>query len=347
MQGSLPDFQLIESRNIVVKAGSQRIIFDPNKVHSRWRSERTLACISHAHSDHTVGFQSALPKIATPATLDIYQALRGHSHNVQPIFPGDSISLMDGGSLHIKPAGHMLGAAQFVLERKEARLVYTGDFNLSSSLTIEGAIPIPCDVLLMEATYGRPDAVFPPREKVYSEIAEWTSQELKARRIPAFQVYAAGKAQEVIRILNTLLTIPVVVDSTIAKIGKVYQNHKIPLEFLDENTPEGREVIKQGGHAYLTSKKIQQPRTFSGHKYTRAVTTGWAKLFPMKNVNKSFVLSAHADFHQLVEYLNEAQPHAVFITCGDRVTFGAVLEKLNIKQIIPQRRRQLDLSDFI
>ena len=199
----------------------------------------------------------------------------------------------------------------------------------------------------MEATYGRPDAVFPPREKVYSEIAEWTSRELKAGRIPAFQVYAAGKAQEVIRIINTLLTVPVIVDSTIAKVAKVYQHHKIPLDFLDENTVEGREVIKQGGYAYLTSRKIQIPRTLSGRKYARAVTTGWAKLFPMKYADKSFILSAHADFQQLVEYLKEAKPRAVFLTCGDRVTFGAVLDKLNVKQIVPQRRRQLDLSDFI
>jgi Cft2 family RNA processing exonuclease len=240
----------------------------------------------------------------------------------------------------------MLGAAQFILERNGKRLVFTGDFNLSASLTTEGATPIPCDVLLMEATYGRPDAIFPPREKVYSEIAEWTSQKLKANEIPLFQVYAAGKAQEVIKILNTFLTIPVVVDSTIYKIAQVYQNHGIPLEYIGANTPDGQEVIASGEYAYLTSKRNQQPRILQGRKIARAVTTGWAKMFPMKNADKSFILSAHADFQQLVEYVEKAKPRAVFITCGNRVTFGAVLDKLNIKQLVPQRRPQMELVDF-
>ncbi|MDO8056134.1 MAG: MBL fold metallo-hydrolase [Candidatus Hermodarchaeota archaeon] len=347
MQSDLSDFQLIESPNIVVKAGKQRLVFDPNKTLSNLHSKNNITCISHAHSDHTAGFQSALRKIVTPATLDIYRTIRKKPHNVQPIVPGASISLEDTGSLSIQLAGHMLGAAQFILERNGKRLVFTGDFNLSSSLTTEGATPIPCDVLLMEATYGRPDAVFPPREQVYSEIAEWVSQKLKTKQIPLFQVYAAGKAQEVIRILNTFLTIPVVVDSTIAKIAQVYQNHGIPLGYLADNTPEGQEVLTHGECAYLTSKRNQQPRTLRGRKFARAVTTGWAKLFPMKNVDKSFVLSAHADFQQLVDYVKIAKPRSVFVTTGNRVTFGAVLEKLNIKQLVPQRRPQMELVDFI
>jgi len=312
MQSDLSDFQLIESPNIVVKAGKQRLVFDPNKTLSNLHSKNNITCISHAHSDHTAGFQSALRKIVTPATLDIYRTIRKKPHNVQPIVPGASISLEDTGSLSIQLAGHMLGAAQFILERNGKRLVFTGDFNLSSSLTTEGV-----------------------------------SQKLKTKQIPLFQVYAAGKAQEVIRILNTFLTIPVVVDSTIAKIAQVYQNHGIPLGYLADNTPEGQEVITHGECAYLTSKRNQQPRTLRGRKFARAVTTGWAKLFPMKNVDKSFVLSAHADFQQLVDYVKIAKPRSVFVTTGNRVTFGAVLEKLNIKQLVPQRRPQMELVDFI
>jgi Cft2 family RNA processing exonuclease len=266
---------------------------------------------------------------------------------VQSIVPGSSLPLLDDCTIQVHPAGHMLGASQFVVEKNGARLVYTGDFNLHSSMTAKGAEPISCDVLLMEATYGRPDAVFPPREQVYSEIAEWTSNVLKDKKIPYFQVYATGKAQEIIRIVNTLLTAPVVVDSTIAKISDVYTQHGIPLEYFNEHTNEGREVMRQGGYVYLSSKRISQPKSLYGHRYSSAVATGWAKIFPMKKVDKSFILSAHADFQQLVEYVKTARPRAVYITCGNSVTFGAVLEKLNIKHFVPQQRRQLELSDFL
>ena len=347
MQRPPSDFKLISSRNILIRAGKQQLLFDPTKIHRHWVSQNTIACISHAHADHIAGFRSSIQKIVTPETLELYKALATTPRKVQPIVPGQSLPLTGEGSIQIHPAGHMLGAAQFVIERNGARLVYTGDFNLRSSMTAKGANPLPCDVLLMEATYGRPDAVFPPREQVYSEIAEWTSHELKAQKIPAFQVYATGKAQEVIRIVNTFLTTPVVVDPTIAKVSKVYQQHGIPLEFFDERTDEGREVMRQGGYVYLSSKRMNQTRSLSGHQFSRAVTTGWAKLFPMKKVDKAFILSAHADFQQLVQYIEIAKPRSVYLTCGDTVTFGAVLEKLNVKQIIPQRRRQLELSDFL
>ena len=271
----------------------------------------------------------------------------GKPTKVHTIQPEKHYKLDDGGTIQLHPAGHMLGATQFVVERNGTKLVYTGDFNLQSTLTAKGANPIPCDVLLMEATYGRPDAVFPPREQVYTEIAEWTTQELKKGRVPAFRVYATGKAQEVIRIINTFLTVPVIVEPIIAKISKVYQHYDVPLQFHNERSEEGREIMRQGGYVYLTSDRFPKPRSQFKHPVSRAVTTGWAKIFPMKKFDKSFILSAHADFHQLVDYVKKAQPRAVHLTCGNTVTFGAVLEKLNVKQIEPKHRKQLELSDFL
>ncbi len=347
MQNPFVDFQLVKSRNIAIRAGEQRLLFDPTRIPFRWRSRKTTICISHAHSDHIAGFKSNFPKIVTPETLDIYKSFIGKSTNVYTISPGKYHTLGDGGTIQLHPAGHMLGAAQFVIERNGKRLVYTGDFNLQSTMTAHGANPIPCDVLLMEATYGRPDAVFPPREQVYTEIADWTSQELKNGKIPIFRVYATGKAQEIIRIINTFLTVPVIVEPTIAKISKVYQNYEIPLDFFNEHSEEAQEIMRQGDYVYLSSKPIEKARSQYGHSISRAVATGWAKIFPMKKVEKSFILSAHADFHQLVDYVKKAQPRAVYLTCGNTVTFGAVLDKLNIKQIVLKHRRQLELSDFL
>ncbi|MHA2406148.1 MAG: MBL fold metallo-hydrolase [Candidatus Hermodarchaeia archaeon] len=347
MQKPFADFQLLKSRNIAIRAGEQRILFDPTSIPNKWRSKNTTICISHAHADHIAGFRSALRKLVTPETLEIYKSISVKPIKVHPIQTGQKFSFEDGGTIQLHRAGHMLGAAQFVFERNGSRLVYTGDFNLQSTLTAQGAEPIPCDVLLMEATYGRPDAIFPPREQVYAEIAEWTSQELKRKKVPMFRVYATGKAQEIIRIINTYLTAPVIVDSTIAKISKVYKSFEIPLDFYNERSTEGREMMRQGGFVYLSSKNLPANKTLFGQPVSKAVATGWARIFPMKKYDKAFILSAHADFHQLVEYVKQSQPRAVHLTCGNTVTFGAVLDKLNIKQIEPRQRKQLELSDFL
>lgn len=346
MQEYPSSFKLYRSQNVVIAVGNHRILFDPNRVPTRWHSSHSITCISHAHSDHVAGFKSPLQKLATSATLDIYRELGGKPRKVNPVGWGDQHKLSDEITLDVSPAGHMLGAAQFILEKDNTRLVYTGDFNLLSSMTTKGADPITCDVLLMEATYGRPDAIFPPREKVHTDIVEWISSQIKIGKIPSFHVYASGKAQDLIRIINRYLTTPVIVNPTISKVNRVYQRHNINLEYFCNTTEEGKEIMRQGDYVHITSKRPKEARSPSGHRQVRAVATGWAQLYPMKKVDKAFVLSSHADFQQLIHYIQEAQPKAVFITSGDTVTFGAVLEKLKVKQIIPHRKKQLRLSDF-
>ena len=340
-------FLLLDFQDIVVAAGSHRILFDPSRSHQDKHASDRIACISHAHSDHTAGFSSSIQKVATQVTTDIHEALGGRPHHVLPVAPGQPIALGEDGSLQVYPAGHMLGAVQFVAEWNGSRLVYTGDFNLAPTLLTEGATPQPCDVLLMEATYGRPGAVFPPREAVYAEMVEWTSHVLKAKKIPTFQVYAVGKAQEIIRLINTYLTVPVVVDDPVGKVSDVYRRHNMPLEYLAAHTKAGRETIRQGSYVYVTSRRFDRQKLPGNQRFLRAAATGWAHFYQIRTVDKAFVLSAHADFSELVRYVQEAKPKAVYVTCGDRTTFGAVLEKLHVKQLIPERNRQLELSDFV
>lgn len=340
-------FQVLDFQDITVAAGSHRILFDPGKSYPAKAFDHSLACISHAHSDHTAGFGGSGKKIATQITTDIHEALCGQAHQVLPVAPGQRLELGDDCTLQVYPAGHMLGAVQFLAEWKTSRLVYTGDFNLAPTLLTEAASPQSCDVLLMEATYGRPGAVFPPRETVYAEIVDWTSHVLKAQKTPIFQVYAVGKAQEIIRLINTYLTIPVVVDSHVGKVSDVYRRHHVSLEYFANRTKEGREAIRHGSYVYVTSRPFDRQEFPTSQRFVRAAATGWAHFYQIRTVDKAFVLSAHADFSELVRYVREANPGAVYVTCGDRTTFGAVLEKMNVKQLIPERRAQLELSDFV
>jgi Cft2 family RNA processing exonuclease len=199
----------------------------------------------------------------------------------------------------------------------------------------------------MEATYGRPGAVFPPREAVYAEIVEWTSQVLKAKKIPTFQVYAVGKAQEIIRLINSYLTVPVVVDGAVGKVSDVYRRHQVSLDYWAAQTKVGRETIRQGSYVYVTSRRFDRQKLPANQRFLRAAATGWAHFYQIRTVDKAFVLSAHADFPELVRYVQEAKPKGVYLTCGDRTTFGAVLEKLNVRHLLPERNRQLELFDFL
>ncbi len=347
MPESLSNFELLGHKDIIIAAGQRRFLFDPIKIPQHLSKDKSIICVSHAHSDHTASLCSSIAKYVTPVTLDIYKALGGQTIRANTINLGDTIQLTDDLTLTAFSAGHMLGAAQFAIERNGTRLVYTGDFNLNPMLTASEAESQLCDILLIEATYGRPEAKFPPREQVYSEIVEWISHELKKSKIPTFQVYATGKAQEIICLINKYLTVPVIVDPNIAKVSEVYRSHNVPLEYYPINSKTGKEIIRDGGFVYLSSHRVNRQQIPFHHRIIRAVATGWAKIFPMKNVDKAFVLSAHADFHQLIKYVQEAKPKAVYLTHGDTITFGAILDKLHIKQVKPYLRKQLHLSDFL
>src|SRR5262245_39188488 len=83
---------------------------------------------------------------------------------------GEWIDLDGRARARRHPAGHVLGAAQIEVERDGERLVYTGDFRLERSETADACAIVPCDVLVMECTFGRPHYRFPPRSEVVPRL---------------------------------------------------------------------------------------------------------------------------------------------------------------------------------
>jgi putative mRNA 3-end processing factor len=56
----------------------------------------------------------------------------------------------------------VLGSAQVVLERQGERVVITGDYKRRPDPTCLPFEPVPCDVLVTEATFALPVFVHPP-----------------------------------------------------------------------------------------------------------------------------------------------------------------------------------------
>ena len=83
------------------------------------------------------------------------------------------------------------------------RVLYTGDFRVKPNPTAEPLATVPCDVLIMESTYGREDYVFPSQDEVlkdfFDSVFDWTD----AGGVPVVLAYRMGKTQE---LLHHLLT---------------------------------------------------------------------------------------------------------------------------------------------
>jgi Cft2 family RNA processing exonuclease len=275
--------------------------------------KREFGLISHAHSDHTA--RHSRPVLTGNTRLLLSDYLK----RSDPITLDYGEPLDRGGyTLALYPAGHCLGSAQALITSKLSgeRLLYTGDFKSRPSPINEPLEPVECDTLVIEATYGKPEYVFPAEEKVletaFNTLRMWLS---KGER-PVVQGWRLGKAQE---IMHHLLSqgFELVVEESIFQIAEVYQEAgvKFPGEFscLDGHWAEGQVLVCPPGFW-----KAREMNLAFGKRYMEL--TGWASGKGGRRWGRrgdaSLAYSDHADFNDLVEYVKRVRPKQVYTVNG-------------------------------
>ena len=272
-------------------------------------SKRDLTLISHAHSDHVPRNLGRV--VTTPETASILKIFRDGFDWIGLRF-GEYIGFSDA-RISAEPSGHVLGSSQFLIDSGDERLVYTGDLNVYDSIVLKGAKPIQADKLIIEATYGSPNYIFPRREEIYARIIDWIVRTIRSGEIPAFKVYALGKAQEIMKLVNTYLKIPVITSWTVSKIAEKYVDHGIRLSYLPIYSDDGVEAFSQGECVYIASKRRNPP---SKKRIRWAVATGWALRYRYGGFDEAFPLSGHSDYPGLIRYVEESRPKEIYVIHG-------------------------------
>jgi putative mRNA 3-end processing factor len=293
----------------LVAASGVTIVMDPVSLRKVPQTARVF--VSHAHSDHTRGFGHKGLKQSTVETRDIHSALNTHRiSNFAAIHLNHKVSV-DGVEIRALNAGHMLGSAQFLVHTPLTSILYTGDINCVDTLTTKAAEPHRCDVLVIEATYGSPIYRFPSRETIYAGVVEWAVEMIKQGCVPCLHVYAAGKAQEMVRLFNVYTHLPVVVNPRLDGVNEAYRKSGHSLNWLSSDSADGREVLEKDPCVYITTPGDKRS---IGRKAARAFATGWA--LSLRGRNAAFPLSSHADFEQLVSFIKACEPEEVYIFTG-------------------------------
>jgi len=205
----------------------------------------------------------------------------------------------------------MLGSAQFLINTPNSSIMYTGDINCIDTLTTKAAEPEHCDLLVMEATYGSPYYRFPPREKVYAQMVEWALDAIKQGRIPLLHVYAAGKAQEVVRLFNVYTRLPVIVNPRLDGVNDAHRKSGVALDWYSASSRDGKTILDKDPCVYVTTPN---DRSHIGRRFSRAYATGWA--LSLGGSVTAFPLSSHADFDQLVSFVKACDPDRLYIFTG-------------------------------
>jgi DNA ligase 1 len=294
--------------------------------------------VSHAHFDHLAPHDEIICSEGTAKLMRARMPATRREH----ILPfGRTESLTHDTSVTLHPAGHIYGSAQIFLEHAEhGRLLYTGDFKLRAGLSAEPCATPAADVLIMETTYGRPHYVLPPTADVLRDILHFCRQTLDDGETPVLFGYSLGKSQEILSSL-TGAGLPVMLHRQAQRLTRIYEECGLTFPAHREFTAAeaAGHVVIAPPHAPGSSflKSITKPRT--------AMITGWA-LDPgarfRYQCDAVFPLSDHADFPDLIRFVELVNPRRVLTLHGFAEDFARTLRERGVEAWAIGRDNQLE-----
>src|SRR5690606_4285412 len=273
------------------------------------------ALVTHGHADHARGGHGET--IATAETLAIMELRYDTREGARPLAYGETVPLGGGIEATFLPAGHVLGSAQILLERAGERVVVTGDYKRRPDPTCPPFEPVPCDILITEATFGLPVFTHPP---IGEEIGKLLAA-LRDHPGPCVLVgaYALGKAQRVIAELRGAgHTEPIYIHGALEKMCRLYESFGVDLGELrlvsDHAKDEMRGAVVVCPPSALNdrwSRRLPEPVT--------AMASGWMRVRQrarQRNVELPLIISDHADWGELTRTIEEVDPAETWITHG-------------------------------
>ena len=274
------------------------------------------AIVTHGHSDHArPGHKRVL---ATPETLAIMDQQLGPDagNERQGLSYGQDLTV-NGVTVRLAPAGHILGSAQVVLEWQGQRAVVSGDYKRRTDPTCEPFEAVQCDVFITEATFGLPVFRHPPDpveiERLLRSLATFPE------RPHLVGVYGLGKCQRLICLLREAgYNKPIWLHGALIGLCELYESLGIPLGPLESATAADAKALE--GEIVLAppsalrdrwSRRLRDPVT--------AFASGWMRVrgrARQRGVELPLVISDHADWDGLTATIDETGAPEIWVTHG-------------------------------
>ncbi|MGY5871376.1 MAG: MBL fold metallo-hydrolase [Candidatus Thorarchaeota archaeon] len=303
------------------------------------KGETTL--LSHSHADHIGGLKKANHIIATSGTFDTWGARGNNTFKNKTLIKFGDMFGQIGVHITALNAGHVLGSTMFHLEFDDGLTVlYTGDFNNVDSFVHKAATPVEADVLITEATYGKPEWIFPERRGVYDKILDKASAIIDEGRIPLFSAYSLGKSQEAIALLQSGGFRIITGNTSINKVCNVYNDHGVDLRHYTLDSVELLDLLESGAvvvsssirHTLNNIRKTGNKKAVKvlEQKMERYSLSGWTL---GKFRERGFPLSAHTDFNGLIEFAKAVNPRVAYVFTGSASEFSEHLTAEGINAV--------------
>ena len=300
--------------------------------------EQSTAFVSHAHSDHIGNHREVILSTITAKLMTARLPGNRLEHQLEFRVPFP----FRNAQITLYPAGHIYGSAQAHVLFEDQTLLYTGDFKLRQGKSAEPIEWRKSDILIMETTYGLPRYIFPPTDQVVAQLVKFCAEAIEEDTTPILFGYSLGKAQEILAALFGS-GLRILLHPAIFRMTKLY-------EALQDRLPPYSLYRPQDlpGSVLICPPSANRTRLVQSIKARKtAMLTGWA-LNPGANYrfqcDAAFPLSDHADYSDLLKYVDLVQPQRVFTLHGYAHEFAEDLRRRGVEAWALGEDNQLELA---
>jgi Cft2 family RNA processing exonuclease len=339
-----------------------------------------LMLITHAHLDHIGALPifhrdfPDVPMICTHGTREIAHVMLTDGLKVQTaqqqqgnedfgqVFTADDLDRtlftlqtqpvgvdftpLPGLTVRFIHAGHIVGAACIYMEYGNRSLLYTGDYNTTSSRTAEGlklaSLP-EADMLITESTYG--GDTHPSRRSQESDLIEAIVEVVKAGGNVLIPAFALGRAQEIILAIRTsalfhTTNVPVYVDGLVREITDLFQNQLDLLPAAVKNFAKTQSPFfseKSSPRIMSIGSPRERPLAMAQPSVIIAssgMLTGGASIYYAKTLlereNAAVFISGYTDEESPGRFLQSLEPGSEIELDGTALTVRAKIQRFNL-----------------
>jgi Cft2 family RNA processing exonuclease len=339
-----------------------------------------LILITHAHLDHIGALPifhrdfPDVPMICTHGTREIAHVMLTDGLKVQTakqrqgnedfgqVFTADDLdrtlfqlqtqpvgvdfSPLPGLKVRFIHAGHIVGAACIYMEYSDRSILYTGDYNTTTSRTAEGlklaSLPT-ADILITESTYGAD--THPSRRTQESDLIDAIVEVVKAGGNVLIPAFALGRAQEIILAIRTSATfhsinVPVYVDGLVREVTDLFQNHLDLLPAAIKNFAKTQSpFFSEKSSPRIISIGSPQERALAMAKpsviiASSGMLTGGASIYYAKTLlerdNAAVFISGYTDEESPGRFLQSLAPGSEIELDGTQLTVRAKIQRFNL-----------------
>ena len=278
------------------------------------------ALITHGHSDHARPGHGAY--LATDVAAPVIR------HRLGPIrletTRYGTVHRIGAAAISFHPAGHVPGSAQIRVEVGGEVWVVSGDYKTVDDGLSEPFEPVRCHCFITESTFGLPVFDWPDEAVLADEINSWWTATAASGRRAVLGVYALGKAQRVLRLLDPAIG-PILTHGAVEATNAVLRAQGIAL-------PATVPVVEGVDAKSHPRAIVLAPPSALGSAWMRrfgavstGIASGWMQLRGVRRrraADRGFVVSDHADWKGLNAAIAATGATRVLATHGYTAVFA-------------------------